>query len=250
MRQIGADRSLQDTLAWAIERMKERGYEMNTAVNITVDPALAIMGYAKEDDGGHTIVISEWALDSEMLGGLVLHELAHIYFTEKGARSHNNEILDQILREMKEREGLRAKETEYLIDSFNHLQNILVDDIVFDVMQEREQETTKKFFTEWVSERPSNDPVMNAAMICRNAFATASLKRRNLFEKGSEIDERNKRFLSTIGGDSTIEFDWLEGFLEGAKSDWDEKQYRAAMGEYFERIISIMRSSSKFHDLR
>jgi hypothetical protein len=230
--------------------MRDRGYPLSSKVTITVDPALAIMGYAKKVGDSHMIVISEWALDSEMLGGLVLHELAHIYFTEKGAHSHDGEILEEILQRMKEHEGLRVKETEYLVDSFNHLQNILVDDIVFDVMQEREQETTKRFFTEWVSERPSNDPVLNAAMICRNAFATASLKRRSLFEPGSEMDLRNKKFISILGGETRREFDWLEEFLEDSRSDWDEREYRAAMGEYFERMISIMRSSSRFHDLR
>jgi len=241
---------LQDTLNWAMERMKERGYPLSSSVTIIVDPALAIMGYAKKMTSGHSIVISDWALDSEMLGGLVLHELAHIYFTEKGARSHDGEVLEQILQEMKEREGLRAKEAECLIDSFNHLQNILVDDIVFDVMQEREQEAAKRFFTEWVSDKPSNDPVLNAAMICRNAFATASLKRRGLFEPKNEMDQRNRRFISTLGGETDSEFEWLEEFLEGARPDWNEAEYKAAMKEYFERIISIMRSSARLDDLR
>ena len=154
MHQARTDRSLQDTLSWAIDRMKEKGYVVRSPVSLSVDSKLAIMGYAKKEGGSHKIVISEWALDSEMLGGLVLHELAHVFFTERGAWSHDGETLDNTLQQLKDREGLRAKETEYLIDAFNHLQNILVDDIVFAVMQDRELDMTKRFFAEWISDRP------------------------------------------------------------------------------------------------
>ncbi len=250
MHSARTDESLQSTLNWARGRMKERGYVVNSPVVLSVDSKLAIMGYAKKDGEGHKIVISDWALDSEMLGGLVLHELAHIYFTEKGAHSHDGEILEELLVGMKEREGLRAKETEYLIDAFNHLQNILVDDVVFDVMEVRELDAAKRFFSEWVSDKPSGEPALDSALLCRNAFAIASLKRRNLLDLHNDIRYRNKEFLSVLGGDSRNEFEWMEGFLEHARSDWKLEEYRASLLEYFERILSVMRSSSRMHDLR
>jgi len=250
MHQQRADESLQGTLSWAIERMREGGYVVRSPVRLSVDSKLGIMGYAKNEGDGHTIVISEWALDSEMLGGLVLHELAHVYFAEMGAHSHDREILDEVLKEMAERDGMRAKEIECLMDSFNHLQNVLVDDIVFDVLQEREQDKVKRFFSEWVSEKPSGDPVLDAALLCRNAFATASLKRRNLYDDTADMRYRTDEFLSALGKHAEQEFQWVEGFLEKSSSAWDETEYRKALSEYFERILSLMRSSSKMHDLR
>ncbi|MDV3277783.1 MAG: DUF5781 family protein [Nitrososphaerales archaeon] len=244
------DRSLQDTLSWAIDRMRSKGFEVRSKVSLSVDSKLAIMGYAQKEGEAHKIVISEWALDSEMLGGLVLHELAHIYFTEKGAHSHNTEILEELLEKMKTSEGLRAKEIEYLIDAFNHLQNILVDDIVFASMEERELENARRFFTEWVSDRPSGDPVLDAALLCRNTFAIASLKRRKLFEADGEMFYRNKGFLSSLGEFAEQEFDWLEGFLENARADWTEKEFRESLGAYFDRMLSLMRPVSKLDDLR
>jgi len=244
------DRSLQDTLDWAMERMRERGYVVRSPVTLSVDPKLAIMGYAKKEREAHRIIISEWALDSEMLGGLVLHELAHIYFTERGAHSHDGQILEEILEGLKEREGLRAKETEYLIDAFNHLQNILVDDIVFALMDEKELEMAKRFFSEWVSDRPSGDPVLDAALLSRNAFAMASLKRRRLFNLDNDMLHRSQGFLSALGQRSDKDFEWVEGFLENSRPDWDREQFRAAIETYFDRMLSIMRASSKLDDLR
>lgn len=250
LRTARADHSLENSLEWTIDRMKQKGFVVKSSVTLSVDPKLAIMGYAKKEGLSHRIIVSEWALDSEMLGGLILHELAHIYFTEKGAHSHDGELLEQVLRGLKEHEGLRAKETELLIDAFNHLQNILVDDIVFAVMDEKELEMVKRFFAEWISDRPTGDPVFDAALMARNAFAVASLKRRRLFEWNSDMHLRNKGFISALGRDAEGEYDWLEGFLENSKPDWDRKQFVASIGEYFERILALMRSSARLDDLR
>ena len=250
LRAARADRSLENSLEWAIDRMRQRGFTVRSSVTLSVDPKLAIMGYAKKEGQSHRIVISEWALDSDMLGGLMLHELAHIYFTEMGAHSHDGQLLEGVMRSLKERDGLRARESEFLVDAFNHLQNILVDDIVFAVMDEKELETAKRFFGEWVSDKPSGDPVVDAALMTRNAFAVASLKRRNLYDQHGEMHYRNKGFIAALGRQAEGDYDWLEGFLESSKPDWDKKQFMAAMEEYFERILAVMRSSARLDDLR
>ncbi len=250
MNEASVDKSLQNTLEWAIERMKGKGFVIRSPVSLSIDSKLAIMGYARKEGRAHKIVISDWALDSEMLGGLVLHELAHIYFTERGAHSHDSEMLEGMLQEIKDNEGLRAKETEHLIDAFNHLQNILVDDVVFAVMQDKELEMARRFFAEWVSDRPSGDPVMDAALVCRNAFAIASLKRRHLLEKENEMVYRNDTFLRALGEFAEKEFKWIEGFLESSRADWSESEYREAMGTYFDRMLSLMRPAAKLDDLR
>jgi hypothetical protein len=108
----------------------------------------------------------------------------------------------------------------------------------------------KHFFSEWVSDRPSGDPVLDASLLCRNAFAIASLKRRHLLEKESEMYYRNKGFLSAMGEFSEREFEWLEGFLENAKNEWSEREFTDAMGEYLEKVMSLMRPESKLADLR
>jgi len=250
MRAASSDKSLQNTLNWALDRMKQNGYEVKSRVSLNVEPSLAIMGYARKEGDVHKIMIAEWALDSEMLGGLVLHELSHVYFAERDACSHDSEALEEVLEDLKMRDGLRVKETEFLIDAFNHLQNVLVDDIVFAVMEEKEREMTKRFFAEWVADRPSGDPVTDAGLLSRNAFAVASLKRRNLFEKDSEMFYRNSALLSALGQVSEQEFEWIEGFLEGAKAEWDKERFREALESYFDRMISLMRASSKLNDLR
>jgi len=105
------DESLEEALKWAIQRMKDSGYPIRSDVKLIIDPRLPFMGYAREKDGVQYIVASEWALDSEMLGGFLIHELAHIYASEKGMPSHDMDIIDELVDEYKTREGLNERET-------------------------------------------------------------------------------------------------------------------------------------------
>ncbi|MDG6900790.1 MAG: hypothetical protein JRM80_02350 [Nitrososphaerota archaeon] len=257
MRAANTDGSLQNTLDWALDRMRQKGYEVRSKVSLSVEPNLAIMGYARKEGQVHRILISEWALDSEMLGGLVLHELSHVYFAERGASSHDSKILEAVLEDLKEKDGLRVKETELLIDAFNHLQNILVDDVVFEVMGEKEHDMAKRFFAEWITDRPSGDPAADAGLLCRNAFAVASIKRRKLADwsaRGAHDDAemyfRNKSLLDGMGRHAEQEFGWLEEFLEKSRPDMSDAEFRASLDEYFDRMLSLMRSSTRLDDLR
>ena len=147
-----SDEALQNVLDWALERMKKNGYTIVSKVAIASDPTLNIMGYAKKKDGIRYVVVADWALDSEMLGGLVLHELSHIYATERRIPSHDPRIMNRALAEIGEREGLTEREMGYLVDAYNHLQNVIVDDMVFKSMDEKDIKLIRRFFSGWVSE--------------------------------------------------------------------------------------------------
>jgi hypothetical protein len=243
------DHSLQEVLDWAMERMRNAGFAVNSKVSIIVDPVLNIMGYAKEKDGIHYIVVADWALDSEMLGGLVLHELAHIHSTENNVPTHDHRIINELLSELKKREGLSKKEIEYLIDAFNHLQNIIVDDIVFRAMSDKELKLAQRFFAGWITERPSGDQILDAALLVRNAFAIASLKRRGLL-RDDEVTKRNLSLLYSLGDNASEAFEWLEKFLKQARDDWSDEEFRIQLKKYLEKVLSLMRENPNLQDLR
>src|SRR5579864_3876309 len=106
-------------------RLAKAGYPVRSKVRLLVDPKLDIMGYASEEDGIQHIVVADWALQSEMLGGLLFHELAHIYHTERHSYSHEHKVTNAIIGEFSKREGMNEREIGYLVEGFNHLQNII-----------------------------------------------------------------------------------------------------------------------------
>ncbi len=247
------DPALSQALQWALNRMAQSGYPISATVTVRVDPSLQIMGYARHEGKGHVIIVAAWALDSEMLGGLLLHELAHIYHTDKGSPSHEPRLVNEVLNSIVASEGLTPSETGCLTDAFNHLQNILVDDIVFEILRsEREIRQVQLFFSGWISDRPTGEPRLDATLLVRNAFAIASLKRRRLYHAvAEEMSARNKQFLSSYGGDGERTFAALEDFLEKTKSDWGAADFRRALEGYLGEVVALMRRDKKaWEDLR
>ncbi len=146
MKLTSQDKFLEESLDLAIKNMKNAGYELHNKISIEIDSELQFMGYAKIDSNNSSIVIADWALDSDMLNGLILHELAHIYFTEINSPSHQSEIINEVMSHVVEQEGLNNLETNSLNEGFNHLQNMIVDDIVFQLMVHLSNQRTHQHF--------------------------------------------------------------------------------------------------------
>jgi hypothetical protein len=244
------ENALRATLEWAIERLGRAGYRIEGKVKLVVDPSLEFMGYAEEKRGVHYIVASEWALDSEMLGGFLIHELSHIYSTERALPSHDLRLLESYLARYKQLEGLNDREVAFLLESFSHLQNIIVDDIVFDVMNDKEKRVARKFFASWITTRAEGDSLYDASSLVRNAFAIASLRRRNLFDPLGEMARSNEEFLSGVPRDMRERQYELIDFFEKFNSNSPRGEFAAELARFFDMLLAILRERSQFEDMR
>ncbi|MGH9917266.1 MAG: DUF5781 family protein, partial [Nitrososphaerales archaeon] len=221
---------------------------------LLVDPNLDIMGYATEEGGVQHVVVAEWALHSEMLGGLLFHELAHIYHTERKSPSHKFKVTNAILTEFGQREGLNEREMEYLIEGFNHLQNVIVDDIVFESMEESERMQAKRFFSGWITEAPSGYPLVDASALARNAFAVASLTRHSLLDEddpsAKEMTARARVLVEELGNSAQEKYDSIQDFLVKADPDWDEETFHNELVFYLDLLVALLREKDQMEDLR
>ncbi len=248
------DRSLQEELDWAIDRLAKAGYRVRSKVRLLVDPNLDIMGYANEEEGVQHIVIAEWALQSEMLGGLLFHELAHIYHTEKRSPSHKVKATNAIITEFSQREGLNERETGYLVEGFSHLQNVMVDDIVFAAMEESERIQAQRFFSGWLTEAPSGYPIVDASALARNAFAIASLERHELLREDDpnarEMVAKGMTLAKQLGKGAQEKYDALEEFLVKADPNWDEETFHNKLVLFLDMLVALLRERDQMEDLR
>jgi len=248
------DRSLQEELDWAIARLTKAGFPVRSKVRLLVDPKLDIMGYASEEEGIQHIVIAEWALQSEMLGGLLFHELAHIYHTERKSPSHRFKLTNAIITELSQREGLNERETGYLVEGFNHLQNVIVDDIVFAAMEESERRQAQRFFSGWLTEAPSGYALVDSAALARNAFAIASLKRHHLLDEeepeAKEMAERARMLVRQLGKSAQDKYDDIEEFLVKASPSWDEETFHNKLVQFLDMLVALLREKDQMEDLR
>jgi hypothetical protein len=248
------DRSLQEELDWAMARLEKGGFHVRSKVRLLVDPKLDIMGYANEVEGVQHIVVAEWALQSQMLGGLLFHELAHIYHTERHSPSHKFKVTNAIITEFSQREGLNERETGYLVEGFNHLQNILVDDIVFAVMEESERRQAQRFFSGWLTETPSGYALADSASLSRNAFAIASLKRHKLLDErepdAGAMAAKGRMLVKALGKGAQERYDAIETFLVTSDTNWDEETFQSKLLQYLDMLVALLREKDQMEDLR
>lgn len=246
MKSENQDEFLDKSLALAVRNMKDAGYELHNNISIEVDSDLQFMGYAKMDESNCSIVVAGWALDSDMLNGLILHELAHIYYTEINSPSHQADIINEIMNKIIEHEGLSNLEARSLNEGLNHLQNIIVDDIVFQLMNnKRERKLIQNFFVTWMSDQPTGNTLLDASLLARNAFALASLKRRNIFSDVAEqMNNKNKQFLSFYTHADKMKFEAFENFLIQFQLD-DSNDFEAELMEYSELLINFLRPNNE-----
>lgn len=248
------DRSLQEELDWAIARLAKVGFPIRSKVRLLVDPKLDIMGYASEEEGVQHIVIAEWALQSEMLGGLLFHELAHIYHTERRSPSHKFKATNAIITELSQREGLNERETGYLVEGFSHLQNVIVDDIVFAAMEESETAQARRFFSGWLTESPSGYALVDSAALVRNAFAVASLKRHGLLDEdepsAKEMAVKGRMLVKQLGKSAQERYGAIEEFLVKADPNWDEETFHNKLVYFLDLLVALLREKDQMEDLR
>ncbi|MEM3267364.1 MAG: hypothetical protein QXR69_01585 [Conexivisphaerales archaeon] len=103
---------------------------------------------------------------------------------------------------------------------------------------------------EWISEQATGDAVVDTTLLVRNAFAIASVRRRNITEALHEMELRSKKFLSLLGEEWERDFEELESFLQNANPEWDEIEFSEVLEDYLTRIINLMSRRRGLEDLR
>ena len=92
----------------ALKMMKDAGFEVSDKLKVVVDPKLPFMGYSTKRGGSDVIVISGRALASNMVEGLLVHEMSHIYRISTKHPSHNHELLNMVEKSVLEKARTKA----------------------------------------------------------------------------------------------------------------------------------------------
>lgn len=243
---------LSESSQWAIEELESRGFKIRSKLSFGIDPKLQMMGYTASVNGGHRIVVSQWSLSSPMLRGLLVHELSHVILTEEGHPSHNYQLLANVLNGYSRSNDLDDETTSALRDSLNHIQDIYADDIGVGTFRKLETNLLQEFFENWAMEKaPDGSKLGDAECIsvfASNAFALASLRRRNLAGVKSEsaIRRKNSVFLKSAFPRSSFErttnlyFDLVD-FLSSLRplTKDDEERFATDVVFYFNSLVSV-----------
>jgi len=247
--------SVEEALRNVLHMMEQAGFKINQEVKAVVDEKLPIMGYTSRRWQSHVIVVSGLALKSQMLEGLLTHELSHVYRNITGHPSHSEPLIASLMRHFIDTHKLeRDYEQEILHQVMNHIQDLYADDIAFKVFAAHHSvalrlEQLGKFFLGWIKEDPSRsgarrrDQWVNASILLNNSFAVSNMERHKMTDGQIEKAKlSNDRFLNRIKPSAAMRFSYFNRFMVGLKEDISEAEFRERMREYLRNFLDIVDS--------
>ncbi len=184
----------------------EQGQALNSPVSAEI-VRIPIMGASKSLKDRHTLFVSVRAVESDVLDGLIAHELGHMLRTEAGHPSHDPEVYRMIEQEVRIPQAAEGAFGQ----AFNHTQDIYADDLAFLVFQRDGGDRAYRFFAAWVdgnAEMRGRNRWQNVGLAVSNGFAIGNLIRHGLVKPDDGLWERARAFDREAG------FSTIEGFAD------------------------------------
>src|SRR5438876_3436749 len=232
----------------AIQMMTNAGFKITDNVKVAVDPELPFMGYTMPQGKSFTIVVSGGAVGSEMLEGLLVHEMSHIYRIQTNHPSHNAEILEQAVERLGKKRIHSDYQQKIVHDLLNDIQDLYADDISFKVLRNSPiiaADQMTRFLQDWVKDEPakSREAVMdswnNASIMTHNARAIAQMARHRVEDIGGLAEQANKSFLSQVSPSVAGRFEYFRNLLQNLREDMTAEEYRALLADYLRQFLEI-----------
>jgi len=182
--------------------MRKAGYPIEDNVRVVVNPNLGFMGYTFPKAGRFTIVVSGAAVESGLLGGLIVHEMGHVYRMQTNHPSHSGRAISYAMDLFDGRALKMDYQQKILHDAVNHVEGLYADDISFKVFQKNNlfpPEVAGQFFQGWmtpstvVSGDARKDRWVNASLMLRNSFALSNMARHGIPDSGDQAKSANGR---------------------------------------------------------
>lgn len=239
---------LEQAVQNALQLVRDSGYEIKGRIEASADSKLPFMGYSTQVQGHHVIVVAGNALKSGPIEGLLVHEMCHIYRTENGHFSHNNQLLNRVgTRVIREKDLDRDYQIRIIQQAVNHVQDLYADDLAFQVFRKGgafTPEQAHNFFLEWINDTPiketsNKDRWRNVGTMLNNCFALSNLARHKIPDIDGQVENAVQKFLSKVNGRMRREFAYFRKFMTDLAEDITQKQFEKDLAEYLTKMTLL-----------
>jgi DNA-binding transcriptional LysR family regulator len=218
----GGTREVRAAFEAVERRYAERGHRLRVAVSAEI-VAMPIMGASRSFPDRHTLFVSVQAVESDMLDGLIAHEVGHMLRTEEAHSSHRPEVYTAMEKEVRIPRGA----SEAFGQAFNHIQDIYADDLAFPIIDGTDGRRAYGFFAAWVDRNVNvggKEPWHSVGLAASNGFAIGNLVRHRLIADDDPLWDRARAFDQRSGFEVV---DRLAAFYANLPDDPDPQAFVA-----------------------
>jgi len=232
--------------------MKRSGFEINQNVAVAVDESLPFMGYTSHQWQRQLIVVSGFAAKSNMLEGLLTHELSHVYRSQTKHPSHNHQIIAELVTSFISKHDLNEDyQREILRQVINHIQDLYADDIAIKILTAEKSDSAYlerlgDFFLDWIRDEPirtgiiRKDAWMNASIMLNNCFAISNMQRHAIPDRGDRAKMRNEAFMRASSPVVADSFSYFNTFMVNLKERISGVEFQRRSEEYLSRFLALV----------
>ncbi len=224
----------------AIFLMQKSGFPIDGNVEVALDGTLPFMGDTTEQEGKSLIVVSEMALVSGKVMGLLVHELSHVYRTQTGHPSHNYLLVNKAINFVLNKKMVGPYQIEIIHNIVNHLQDLYADDITFNVLKE---ENLNEFFLSWVGqeeiEEGGAEKWLLAASLLSTSFAQANLERHKLSDRGRLLSRSVNEYLLKIDQSLAQHYESFKNLMVNLPEKISEENYSYLLKNYLNSFLKL-----------
>ena len=225
--------------------MKSSGFSITEDIEIAVDENLRIMGYTTEERGKPEIVVAKWALQSNMLIGLLIHELSHIYRNETNHPSHNFVVHNKAIVIVFGNRKLHQYQEEILRSILNVIQDLYADDIFFRVKKDIQTDPID-FFIGWIKEpvegQSEKSVWTNVGNMISVAFAQANLERHLVEDSNGKLKNAVQNFLSHSNPKIAAKYNYFKNVMVHMPEKITDEKFGELLVDYLGNFLSLTRS--------
>lgn len=236
----------------AATMMEMSGFEVGNIVEIVVDPRLPFMGYTVPQDGGFRIVVSGMAVESEMLEGLLVHEMSHIYRMRSNHPSHNHQIIESAINGLGKNAVSKEYQRKIISELVNNIEDLYADDVAMQVFRSGSflpEGELSAFFQGWVKDEPvkytdpERDRWVNAAIMANNARALAQMKRHRIEDVGGRAHASNEKLLPQLPATTSHQFPYFMNLMTNLEENITEDAYRNLLKDYLGKFLEMTKTN-------
>lgn len=204
----GGTRKVRSAFEEVERRLAANGHRLSRPVAAEI-VSIPIMGATTSREDRHVLHVSARAAASDMLDGLIAHEIGHMLLTESGHPSHDRAVIGRAWRDLPFPRAAR----DVFGQAYNHVQDIYADDIAFLTGLE---DRVYGFFAGWV--RGNSDALApskwgNVGVSVTNGFALGNLVRHGRLEPADPLWSVARRFDEAAGLRAVDDFATYYGTL-------------------------------------
>ena len=240
----------------AFELMGKTGHGIGANVWVVVEPdsphSLPYLAYHYRSGGESVIKVSAWGVHLDRSGGLdvmIVHEMSHIYGTEKKHPSHNSEIIAGIVEPLFQRRGFERKYQWQTINRLlTHLKEVYANDTMFKVLRGSNTfraQVGAEWYQSYVESKPvkSRDPKrrkwMNTALLVANASAISQMIRQGIPDTDDKAKRDHAKLLSALPADSSGTFEYFLDLMAGLKENVTDEEFRNLLAGYLSKFVEV-----------